>query len=303
MKVAYYNSAPPAPVSGQKADLQVDATGALRVNVVAGGSSGGGTNSPFSTTFPTSGTAVGASDGTNMQPLLVDGAGSLKVTVVSGAPAGGTSSNFASAFPAAGTAMGASNGTTMAPLVVSALGNLKIDLAEGGVPAIVDNTGFTPGTTSGINLMGLFNDGLSGVTTTNAAALRMTAARQLLVVPQAAVGGGCTGVSAISAATTNATSLKSSPGTLYSLSCGNVGAGVAFLKLYDKASAPTVGTDTPIRTIPIPAGSAGAGVIENLGPNGLSFSTGIAYAITGVMTKADTTAVALAQVCANFGYV
>lgn len=44
----------------------------------SGGGGGGGTSSNFGATFPTAGTAAGASDGTNMQPLLVDGSGNLK---------------------------------------------------------------------------------------------------------------------------------------------------------------------------------------------------------------------------------
>lgn len=53
------------------------ATGRLLVNATG---SSGGTSSTFGATFPTTGTAVGASDGTNMQPLNVDGSGNLKVT-------------------------------------------------------------------------------------------------------------------------------------------------------------------------------------------------------------------------------
>lgn len=40
---------------------------AVRVNVVAGGAGGGGTSSTYGQTLPTTGTAVGFSDGTNMQ--------------------------------------------------------------------------------------------------------------------------------------------------------------------------------------------------------------------------------------------
>lgn len=44
-----------------------------------GSGGGGGTSSNFGSMFPTAGTAAGASDGTNMQPLLVDGSGFLKI--------------------------------------------------------------------------------------------------------------------------------------------------------------------------------------------------------------------------------
>lgn len=60
-------------------------TGRLLVNATG---SSGGTSSTFGATFPTTGTAVGASDGTNMQPLLVDGSGYLEVNVKTGGGGG-----------------------------------------------------------------------------------------------------------------------------------------------------------------------------------------------------------------------
>lgn len=62
-------------------------SGGLLVDIVAGGGSGG-TSSNFNNTFPASGTAVGASDGTNMKPLLVDGSGYLEVNVKAGSGSG-----------------------------------------------------------------------------------------------------------------------------------------------------------------------------------------------------------------------
>jgi hypothetical protein len=96
-----------------------------------------------------------------------------------------------------------------------------------------------------------------------------------------------------SAASTNATSVKASAGTVYGIVASNTGAAAAFVKLYNKASAPTVGTDVPVLTIPIPASSA---VSLNLGALGHRFATGIALAITNLAADSDTTAVAAAQV-------
>lgn len=86
-----YNLSAPTFTDGQRGDLQLDSAGNLLVNLVAGGGSGG-TSSSFSSAFPATGTAIGASDGTNMLPLLVDGSGYLKVNVVAG---GGSGSNAA----------------------------------------------------------------------------------------------------------------------------------------------------------------------------------------------------------------
>lgn len=67
----------------------VDASG----NQVTSFGGSGGTASGFGSAFPASGTAAGASDGVNMQPLLVDGSGNLKVSgsLATTPPAAGTS--------------------------------------------------------------------------------------------------------------------------------------------------------------------------------------------------------------------
>lgn len=92
-----------------------------------------------------------------------------------------------------------------------------------------------------------------------------------------------------SAATTNATSTKASAGTLWSLVVNNNNAAARYLKLYNKASAPTVGTDVPVITVPIPAG--GLAQIDG-GSNGIRFATGIAWALTAAAVYTDTAAVA-----------
>ena len=56
-----------------------------------------------------------------------------------------------------------------------------------------------------------------------------------------------------SAATTNATNVKATAGNIYTINLSNNGAAAAYFKLYNKATAPTVGTDTPLDVITIPA--------------------------------------------------
>jgi hypothetical protein len=92
-----------------------------------------------------------------------------------------------------------------------------------------------------------------------------------------------------SAATTNATSTKSSAGTVWNVHVSNINAAVRYLKLYNKASAPTVGTDVPVLTLPLPIGGVAT---LNLGSNGLRFTTGIAWALTTGSADSDTGAVA-----------
>lgn len=119
-----------------------------------------------------------------------------------------------------------------------------------------------------------------------------------LVTSQPSTSGGLTSARLVSAASTNATSLKASAGQLYNLQSFNLSTSNKFVKFYNKASAPTVGTDTPVQTYLVPPG--GGIVLE--WSNGLAFATGIAYAVTGAYTDADTTAVNAGDVLLNLGY-
>jgi hypothetical protein len=95
-----------------------------------------------------------------------------------------------------------------------------------------------------------------------------------------------TGHTSVTTASTNAVSLKAAGGNLYSILLSNVSASTIFYKIYNKASAPTVGTDVPIATIPVPAGST---VTHEYGFTGLRCSLGIAAAATGAAAATDTT--------------
>lgn len=90
----------------------------------------------------------------------------------------------------------------------------------------------------------------------------------------------------LSTASTNATSVKVTAGNAYAVVLSNPGATAAYFKLYNKASAPTVGTDVPVITIPVPATST---IAYEFGAVGLRFTTGVAFALTGAITDADTT--------------
>jgi hypothetical protein len=102
------------------------------------------------------------------------------------------------------------------------------------------------------------------------------------------------------AASTNATSVKATAGRVYSLGLTNFSAAPKFVKLYNKASAPTVGTDVPLDTIEIAANSHRQ---LEYGAIGLPFTTGIAFAITGAQADSDTTALAAGDVKLHMGYL
>jgi hypothetical protein len=103
----------------------------------------------------------------------------------------------------------------------------------------------------------------------------------------------------LSAASTNSTLILSGQHKVLGYSFCNTGASFAFLKLYNKATAPTVGTDTPVETIGIPPNSTA--VLFN--PIGVSYSLGIGLAVTGGYADADTTAVTAGQVIGSLFYV
>ena len=112
---------------------------------------------------------------------------------------------------------------------------------------------------------------------------------------------GTTPYKLISLATTNAVSIKAGGGNLYSIVGIGLTSTVRYLKLYNKASAPTVGTDIPTMTIPIPANTQGAGVALAFSI-GVNFSTGIAIAITSGAADTDTGVIGAGDVILNLTY-
>lgn len=101
------------------------------------------------------------------------------------------------------------------------------------------------------------------------------------------------------AASVNATSVKAAAGQVYSIQLTNNAAYAVFVKFYNKASAPTVGTDVPVRKIQINAGAS----FSQASTQGLPFSTGIAYAITKLLADSDTTVVVAGDVVGTIDYI
>ena len=101
-----------------------------------------------------------------------------------------------------------------------------------------------------------------------------------------------------SAATTNGALILTGTSGLQAFYATNIGATAAFVKLYNKATAPTVGTDVPEMIIAVPAAVGGVpGAVEiTPGFNGYRFALGLGIAITGAVADTDTTAVAAGQV-------
>lgn len=118
------------------------------------------------------------------------------------------------------------------------------------------------------------------------------------VTMSVSTSGGYATSRLLSAASTNATSVKATPGQVYGWYLYNTNAAVRFLKIYNKASAPTVGTDTPKLTLPIQPNAA-----VNLEVSaGIEFTLGIAFALTTGIADADVAAVAANEITVNLLY-
>lgn len=205
-----YNTTPPSLISGNQVPLQVDASGNLKVNIIQGGGTGGGggTSSAFNASFPAAGTAAGASNGTNLVPLLVDASGYLEVDLKTALPAGSNvigavtqSGTWTLTSAAQGSAGGGVPGTVsglvggiynsppptlttgqQAALQLDGSGNLRVNVAAGLVSTFSSafpTTGTPIGVKNGANMVYLTADasnnldincvvGCAGGTTSNA---------------------------------------------------------------------------------------------------------------------------------------
>lgn len=108
----------------------------------------------------------------------------------------------------------------------------------------------------------------------------------------------------VAANSTNSTLISPGNHSVYSIELSGIGTSPAYVKLYDKATAPTCGTDTPIKTLMIPVASTAAnGAGSNISfAGGLQVSNGLGMCITAGIADNDTTAVAASSFVANVDY-
>lgn len=99
------------------------------------------------------------------------------------------------------------------------------------------------------------------------------------------------------AATTNEVLISAGTSGLQAFYATNTGATAAFVKLYNKATAPT-SSDTPAMILPVPAAVSGVPGVATLpiGFSGFRFALGLGIRITGAVADNDATAVAAGQV-------
>lgn len=122
----------------------------------------------------------------------------------------------------------------------------------------------------------------------------------LLTLPAAAqmtqpVGGPSNGAGPgvyLSAANDNSTLVAAGKHNLYQITAINTTATIYYLKFYDKATAPTCGTDTPVLVLPVPFGqsSAGGGFTMPM-PVGARFLQGVGFClVAGIANNNDDNA-------------
>lgn len=103
----------------------------------------------------------------------------------------------------------------------------------------------------------------------------------------------------VSAAAVFNSNVKASGGKLHGYQLHNTTAAAKYAKLFSKASAATIGTDTPIASFVIPPN----GVAAYFNPIGKQFLAGITLVITGAIADGDTTVLAANDVVGHLDYI
>jgi hypothetical protein len=295
----------------------VDASG----NQITSFSGSGGTSATFGDPMPATGTAAGLYDGTNMVRARGDETNGLWVNVKSATGVAQSDATSGQTLSPVGVAV-----VTSAPTYVNGNTNIPSATIRGGLWVNHDswvatalgsgsNFGTTPGAvhtghTNASCFLGtvacVANSGNVG-TGTQRVVIATDQPAFTTAMPtnvNAAATGGATPHNVIAANTNNSTNLKASAGTVYGIQLSGLGAAPAYLKLYDKATAPTCGTDTPVAVYMIPANSTAA----NGGGNnanfavGKAFTLGIGYCVVTGIPATDNTAVAAATYAINIDW-
>lgn len=108
--------------------------------------------------------------------------------------------------------------------------------------------------------------------------------------------GGCADYRNISVGVTGAVA-KAAAGRLYGWHLSNAAVAAAYVKVYDKATAPTQ-ADTPVLTLAIPASGV---AFATIGP-GIAFAAGISIRATTAMADNSTAAPTANDIVANLFY-
>jgi hypothetical protein len=253
------------------------------------------------------GTAVATGNGTAS-------AGCARITIASDNTAFTVTSQGGAAQDAAITGQPVPVGlraSTATPTAMSADGDVVYPWAtrEGAqvvAGAIVDDAAFTPGT-SRVVPIGFQADetATDSVDEGDAGTPRMTLDRKVITASYVhAAAGGATPYQNLDVDETE-DDVKTSAGRVFWVHAMNLSATKKYLKFYNATAANvTVGTTTPVLTLPLPTmgDTNGAGFTINFGDVGVQFDTAICIASTTGFAVADTGAPGTNEVIVNLGY-
>lgn len=170
--------------------------------------------------------------------------------------------------------------------------------AQTSLSSIVTNTSNTATSTATTATQTTTTATNTGTTATNTGTIATNTGT--VATNTTALTTGSTPYHLLSTASTNSTNVKASAGTLFNIAVVNTTGVIYYLKFYDKASAPTCNSDTPVLNIPIPANTFGAGIVVP-GFIGFNFTLGIGFCLTGALADNDNTNAATG-VAINLGY-
>ena len=294
-----------AGTTGDYTPLQVDSNGYLKVNVKAGGATGGtsATDDAAFTVASGSGTpimGVASADAVDSGDVGVVGmttTRSLKTVVTNSS---GTiidpQTDDAAFTPAsglvsviAGIVTADSVGSGDAGAIAMTTGR-AMHVAVQGTVAVTDNSGS----------LTVDNSGTFAVQSTNQASTNLIGD---VGISGARTSGGTTIFRSIDIDETEE-EIKATAGQIYWISAINLTATVVYLKFYNATAANvTVGTTTPVLTFPVPSSgsTSGGGFVLSI-PNGIAFGTAITVAATTGIADNDAGAPAANACVINIGY-
>ena len=243
-------------------------------------------------------TPVTLTDGTQSE-LNLDNKGNLKVSVENTVPTiniGGVDVNN---FPAVQLVAGTLPSVTGNDSDVLLAGDAKQEdfLKVGGYD--LGSNEYRIAKFSGDNLQVQVNAGsiaISSGTVTTVTTVGNIAA----ITPSISAGGFSSHHTLVCAASTNATLVKSTASMIGSISVSNSDVNTFYLKLFNIATAPVVGTTVPAYVYMIPKNTTYNIPIPSYG---MRFDAGLSYSTTVNAATADTTAIEAGQAVVNINYV
>lgn len=237
-------------------------------------------------------TRTEATNGNHRQVIVIGdpSTNAAVAAVTDGAPSASDYALVVGIHPDSQNANGQATMANSAPVAIASDDPVAVSLALIDDAIKADDAAFTPATTK-VMMAGFQADEAStdSVDEGDAGAARMTLDRKVITTLQPHTNGGLSVFRSLDLDETEE-EVKATPGCLYKIRATNRTTSVRYLKLYNAtAASTTVGTTTPIDTIPLPANASDYTVLtESFGGLGLTFDTALSMAVTTGFADNDT---------------